>query len=125
MLEELGRKHPELAAEVRRRVLLPDDIARFSERELSLLAGALKAEEWATALFELSDSVKQKLRAQMADKTWAMIEQSMSYGSPSREKAEEALERVMAAAASFIKEGKIINPADSQQPLLESGQAEA
>ncbi|MGD9643753.1 MAG: FliG C-terminal domain-containing protein [Elusimicrobiales bacterium] len=125
MLEELSRKHPELAAEVRRRVLLPDDIARFSERELSLLAGALKAEEWATALFELSDSVKEKLRAQMADKTWAMIEQSMSYGSPSREKAEEALERVMAAAAAFIKEGKIANPADSRQPLLESGQAEA
>lgn len=125
MLEELGRKHPELASEVRRRVLLPDDIARFSERELSLLAGALKAEEWATALFELSDSVKEKLRAQMADKTWAMIEQSMSYGSPSREKAEEALERVMAAAAAFIKEGKIINPVDSKPPLLESGRAEA
>jgi flagellar motor switch protein FliG len=114
-----------LAAELRRHVLLPEDLGKFSEKEISLLAGALKAEEWATALFELPAEVRTKLKAQMADRTWQMIEQSMSYGNPSREKIEEALGRVMAAAAAFIKEGKILNPSDAPQPMIEGGQAGA
>lgn len=125
MLNELGRKEPELAAEVRRRVLLPEDIGRFSEKELSILAGALKAEEWGMALFELPQEVRDRLRAQMAERTWQLIEQSMSYGSPSREKTDEALERVMAAAGALIKEGKIMNPSVAPQPMLESGAAGA
>jgi flagellar motor switch protein FliG len=125
MIAELGRKQPELAAELRRHVLLPEDLGKFSEKEISLLAGALKAEEWATALFELPAEVRTKLKAQMADRTWQMIEQSMSYGNPSREKIEEALGRVMAAAAAFIKEGKILNPSDAPQPMIEGGQAGA
>jgi len=125
MIAELDKKHPELAAEVRRHVLLPEDIAKFSERELSLLAGALKAEEWATALFELPEAVKVKLKAQLAEKTWQMIEQSMSYGTPSREKTGQALERVIATAAAFIKEGKILHPCAAPQPLLEGGEAGA
>jgi CheY-like chemotaxis protein len=100
MIAELVRKQPELAAELRRHVLLPEDLARLSEKEFSLLAGALKPEEWATALFELPDAVRAGLKAQMADRTWQMIEQSMGYGSPSREKTGEALERVLAAAGA-------------------------
>ena len=125
MIAELGRKQPELAAELRRYVLLPEDLGKFSEKELSLLAGALKAEEWATALFELPAEVRTKLKAQMADRTWQVIEQSMSYGNPSREKIEEALGRVMAAASAFIKEGKILNPSEAPRPLIEGGQAGA
>ena len=110
MLAELGQKHPELAAEVRKRILMPDDLALLAEKDLSLMVSAVKTEEWSFALFELPESVRQKIKAQMAEKTWAMIEQSMSYGTPSAEKMEEALERIMLKTAELIKEGRIADP---------------
>ncbi len=110
MLAELGQKHPELAAEVRSRILLPDDLALLAEKDLSLMVSAVKIEEWSSALFELPEAVRQKIRSQMAEKTWQMIEQSMSYGTPSAEKTEGAMERIMRKMAELIKEGRIKNP---------------
>lgn len=110
MLAELGQKHPELASEVRRHILLPDDLALLAEKDLSLMVSAIKMEEWASALFELPEAVRQKIKGQMAEKTWQMIEQSMSYGTPSSEKTEEAVERIMLKTAELIKEGRIEDP---------------
>jgi len=118
MLGELLKKQPELAAEVRKHILLPDDIALFSDRDLSLMVAAVKVEEWACALFDLPDAVRQKVKGQMAEKTWQMVEQSMSYGTPSPGKTEEAMENIMRAAAGLIKEGKIAWPADPEKLLL-------
>ena len=112
MLTELQNKQPELAAEVRRHMLLPEDLALLAEKDLSLMVSAIKVEEWSSALFELSDTVRQKIKGQMAERTWLMIEQSMSYGTPSAGKTEEAIERIMAKAAEMIKEGRIANPLD-------------
>ncbi len=112
MLTELQNKQPELAAEVRRHLLLPEDLAMLAEKDLSLMVSAIKVEEWSSALFELPDTVRQKIKGQMAERTWLMVEQSMSYGTPSARKTEEAMERIMAKAAELIKEGRIANPLD-------------
>jgi flagellar motor switch protein FliG len=113
MLEELTRKQPELAAEVRRHILMPEDLALFADRDLSLVVSANKLEDWTTALFGLPDNVKQKIKGQMADRTWQMVEQSMSYIALSQEKSEEAAERIMGIALGMIKEGKIANPLEA------------
>ncbi len=110
MLAELGQKHPELAAEVRKRILLPDDLALLADRDISVMASAVKVEEWALAFYELPEALRSKLKAQMAEKTWQMIEQSISYGAPSPEKAEEAVENLMAKVADLIKDGRISGP---------------
>lgn len=110
MLAQLEQKHPGLAAEVRKHILMPDDLALLAEKDLSLMVGAIKIDEWAPALFELPETVRQKIKAQMAEKTWQMIEQSMSYGTPSAEKMEDAVERIMLKAAELMKEGRIANP---------------
>ena len=124
MLAELEQKHPELAKEVRKRMLMPDDLALLAEKDLSLMVTAVKVEEWSSALFELPEAVRQKVKGQMAEKTWQMIEQSMSYGTPSPEKMEEAVERIMAIAAGMIKEGRIANPLDGAR-LITSEQSAA
>ncbi len=124
MLTELEKKHPELASEVRRRILLPDDLALLPEKDLSLMVSAVKIDEWAQALFELPEAVRQKIKAQMAEKTWQMIEQSMSYGAPSAEKMEAAVERIMEKAAELIREGRIANPLDGAKLIAgENGAA--
>jgi flagellar motor switch protein FliG len=110
MLDELARKQPELAAEVRRSIFMPDDLALLPEKDLSLLVSAVKTDDWGPALLELPEAVRDKVRAQMAEKTWQMIEQSMSYGTPSAEKTEAAVEGIIAKAAELIKEGRIADP---------------
>lgn len=124
MLAELQRKQPELAAEVRRRILMPDDLVLLAEKDLSLMVSAVKVEEWASALFELPEDFRQKIKSQMAAKTWQMVEQSMSYGTPSAEKMEEAVELIMGKAAAMIKEGRIANPLDGAR-LIAGGQPAA
>lgn len=125
MLAELQQRQPELAEEVRRHILMPDDLSLLAERDLSLMVSAVKVEEWAAALFELPEDLRRKVKAQMAEKTWQMIEQSMSYGTPSAEKTEEAVGRVMEVALGLIREGRIARPVNTQQALITGGQAEA
>ncbi|MCM2266937.1 MAG: hypothetical protein NDI60_04085, partial [Elusimicrobiales bacterium] len=118
MLEELRQKQPELADEVRKHVLMPEDLALFSERDFSVLLSVVKIDGWATAMPELAEPVRERIKAQMAEKTWQMVEQSMRYGTPSPEKMEDALEQIMASIATLIKEGKVANPLDAAAPLI-------
>ena len=110
MLERLGKRHPEIAAQVRAQVLLPVDLERLSEKDMSLLISNFKVETLASAIWEFEETTKDKIKKQMADKTWLMVEQTMKYGAPSRESSENAAEELIAAASKLIKEGRIANP---------------
>lgn len=123
MLAELAQKHPELAAEVRKHMLMPDDLALLAEKDLSLVVGAVKADEWTHAMLELPEAVRQKIKILMAEKTWQMIEQSMSYGTPSAERMEEAVESIMTKVSGLIKEGRIANPLDGARMISNEGPA--
>jgi hypothetical protein len=119
MLEKLERRHPDVAREVRPHIFLAEDLAKFSEKDMSLVATAVKVEEWAMALWALPAQFKDKLKKQLTEKTWAMLEQTMKYGSPSADKTELAVEGVVTAALKLMNEGRISNP------LLEPDKAAA
>jgi len=110
MLYHLEKNHPDIAAEVRAKVLLPQDLLKLSDPEISLLSTSVKIEDWAYAVWELPEEFKERLKAQMAEKTWQMLEQTMKYGAPSEIKTDAAMEKVMEAAAKLIEEGRIANP---------------
>jgi hypothetical protein len=110
MLASLELRHPDLAREVRPRVFLAEDLLKLADKEMSLLATSVKLEDWALALWELPGEMKPRLKAQLADKAWLMLEQTMKYGSPSAEKKESAAEAVVAAALKLIGEGRVSNP---------------
>lgn len=110
MLEKLERTHPDIAREVRPKVFLPEDLAKFADRDLSLIASSVKIEEWAIALWGLPPLMKQKLKAQLTEKAWAMLEQTMKYGSPSDDKIDGAVEGIVASALRLINEGRVVNP---------------
>lgn len=115
MLESLQRRHPELAGEVRPRVFLQEDLMKFSDRDFSILATSVKLEDWALALNDLTPEFRDRLKGQLPEKTWAMLEQTMKYGAPSAEKAEKAVEDVVSAALKMMREGRIANPLEAQQ----------
>ncbi|HBB66237.1 MAG TPA: hypothetical protein DCZ93_02835 [Elusimicrobia bacterium] len=117
MLAELAQKHPELAAEVRKHIFMPDDLALLAEKDLSLVVSAVKADEWTHAMHELPEAVRQRIKKLMAEKTWQMIEQSMSYGTPSAERMEEAVESIMSKVSGLIKDGRIADPLAGERLL--------
>ncbi len=121
MLETLEKRHPKLAAQVRGQVLLPEDLERFSERDLSVLISNFKLETLASAVWEFTQATRDKIKKQMAEKTWQMVEQTMKYGAPSGESSEKAAEELIAAALKLIKEGRISNPLEDVKPDTPSG----
>ncbi len=125
MLAKLGEKHPDLAREVKSRILLPEDLLLLADRELSLLVSAVPMEKWSAAVWDLPEPLKEKIKAQMAEKAWLMIEESAKFGMPSREAVEGAMEEVVSAAGKLIGEGRIINPLENRQQLLADGGAAA
>ena len=54
----------------------------------------------------------------MADKTWQMIEQSMSYGSPSSERIDQSMEKIIEIAFNLIEEGLISNPLENENKMI-------
>ncbi|HOW88943.1 MAG TPA: FliG C-terminal domain-containing protein [Elusimicrobiales bacterium] len=118
MLEKLVQKDPETAQLVRRKILLPEDIGRLSERDLSILIADFKIETLAMALWDLPPSLKGLIQKQMAAKTWQMVEQTMKYGAPSRENAERAVEELVEQTLKLIKEGRISDPLSSGPAML-------
>jgi hypothetical protein len=110
MLESLERRHPELAREVRPRVFLPEDLLKLADKDMSIVATTVKMEDWAIALWDLPAQMKVKLKAQLTDKAWAVLEQTMKYGSPSADRKDKAVETVVGLVLKLISEEKITNP---------------
>jgi len=122
ILEKLFQKDPETASLVRKKVLLPEDMRRLSERDMSLLVSDFKIETLASALWELPRELKEIIRKQMAVKTWQMVEQTMKYGAPSKESSEQAVEELVGLAVKLIKEGRIANPLEGELSAPAVGQ---
>lgn len=110
MIARLEEKYPDVAGDVRAQVLLPEDLAGLSEKDMSVLVSAVKVEDWSAAAWDIPELLKAKLKSQMAAKTWEMMEQTMKYGSPSPEKTAAAVEMVVGTALKLIKDGRIVNP---------------
>lgn len=124
MLEKLASRHPAIAKDVRAKIFLAEDLVKFSERDLSLLAAAVKPDDWACALWDLPPEFKDKLRNQFAEKAWQILEQTMKYGSPSKEKTDQAIETIVGAALALIKEGKVSSPSEAPaEPAAEAAAA--
>ncbi|OGR43246.1 MAG: hypothetical protein A2X35_07860 [Elusimicrobia bacterium GWA2_61_42] len=125
MLDSLQARHPDIAREVRPRVFLPEDLMKFSDKELSMLASYVKVEDWALALWDFPQGFKERLKTQLTDKTWAMLEQTMKYGAPSAGKTEAAVEAVVVSALKLISDGRVANPLSAVPELNGSEPAAA
>ena len=118
MLLRLEEKHPEIARKVRAKVILFEDLSRLEPRDISVLISAVKVEDWAAALSRMDEDFKGKLKSQMAQKTWEMVEQSLKYSVPSEEKSEKTIEDIVNAALKLMKEGRITSPLEVRAQAL-------
>ncbi len=119
-LEELEKNHPELFSQVKKHVFLIEDIASLNEKDMSILVNSVGIEDWAAALWDMQPELKNKIKAQMLERTWQMVEQTMSYGTVPREKIEKAIENIIAVAIGLMRDGKIDNPLEKSTTLIET-----
>lgn len=110
MIERLQAKNPELARQVRAKILLVEDLSRLPDREISILVSSIKIEDLSDAVWDLPGELKEKIKSQMAEKAWLAVEQTMKFSHPPEEKIEKAVENLLSAAIKLITEGRISNP---------------
>ncbi|MBI4801420.1 MAG: hypothetical protein HY796_02740 [Elusimicrobia bacterium] len=110
LIKILETQEPALAAEIRSRVLLDDDLAKLSEKDLSALVSAFTPTEWSEIIPALSGDFKGKIKAQLPERSWQIIEQNIKFSALSAEKRDAGLEKLIASAENLIKEGRISRP---------------
>ncbi|TBR17029.1 hypothetical protein EPO15_17845 [bacterium] len=111
LLGLLEGRDPELYALVRSRVLLFEDVAFLDARDWSMVMGQVSLEQWAAALHEGEERVREGLQAQMLPKTWAILEQMIAGSRPTPAAVGKAQEQIAAAVLKLVASGRIQNPA--------------
>ena len=110
MIKIFEAQEPALASEIRAMVLLDEDLARLAEKDLSVLISALTLTEWSDIIPALSGDFKDRIKAQLPERSWQIIEQNLKFGAPSAEKMDAGIEKMVSAAEKLIKEGRITRP---------------
>jgi flagellar motor switch protein FliG len=84
LLENLAQEDPELVEEIRRRMFVFDDIAKFTDRDLQTVLKNVENSQWAMALKGASEELKQKILNNMSKRAAALLKEEMEYLGPVR-----------------------------------------
>lgn len=125
----LQERDPRMARLVRGRILLFEDLVRLESRDWSLLLTTVPLEDWGPALADAEDDIKDAVKKNMAPKTWRIVIQIIAAFHASEQASGAARERIVEAAGKLIAEGRIVNPAPTNEekdapPALLEGAAE-
>ncbi|HAH08044.1 MAG TPA: hypothetical protein DCM05_16210 [Elusimicrobia bacterium] len=110
LLKLLEERDPDLAQELRQKILLFEDLAELEEKDWSLVFSVVTLEEWAFALYDAPEELVEALKSQMLPKTWAILSQMMQVGRPSEGAIEQAHEKIVASVWKLVTDGRITNP---------------
>lgn len=110
LLSELETKDPTLYGELRKHVLLMEDLVGLSPEEWSVLMGRTRIETWAAALPGAPDALKKAVESQVLPQTWMIVSQIMESQGVTKERIQQAQASLLDEARKLIDEGKIHNP---------------
>lgn len=110
LFESLAKNYPEIAARVRPSIIFIEDILKLSDKELSILIGTVSVEQLGLTMWRIPEKGRPRIKAQMIERSWMMIEQTMKYGRPAEEKIDKAVENMIGSVWTLIKAARIKNP---------------
>jgi len=84
LLENLAQEDPELVEEIRRRMFVFEDIAKFGDRDIQTILKNVDNSQWAMALKGASEELKQKVLGNMSKRAGAMLKEEMDFLGPVR-----------------------------------------
>jgi len=84
VLENLSQEAPELAEDIRRRMFVFEDIARFSDRDIQIVLKNVETSQWAIALKGASETLKEKILGNMSERAAQTLREEMEYLGPAK-----------------------------------------
>jgi flagellar motor switch protein FliG len=84
LLENLAQEDPDLVEEIRRRMFVFEDIAKFSDRDIQTVLKNVESSQWAMALKGATEELKQKILGNMSKRAAALLQEEMEYLGPVR-----------------------------------------
>lgn len=93
LLESLAQEDPELVEQIRRLMLVFDDIAKLSDKDVQTLLKHVETQQWAMALKGASEELRQKILGNMSQRAAAMLLEEIEYLGPKRLSEVEAVQQ--------------------------------
>ena len=109
-LDIMQRTHPEIAARLRSRILLLEDLENLDGAAFDILAANVGAELWAAAAWRMSEAARGRLKARLTKGARKIFERTMASGAPPGAKVDAAVEQVLAAVRKLVAEGRVKKP---------------
>jgi len=79
ILDDLSQNAPELANKTRRRILTFEDIAQFRDCNILCLLKNIESSQWAVALQEASEELKDRIFANMSKRAVVILKEEIEY----------------------------------------------
>ena len=93
LLENLAQEDSELVDEIRRRMFVFEDIAKFADRDIQSILKNVESSQWAMALKGASDELKQKILNNMSKRAASLLTEEMEYLGPVRASSVEQVQQ--------------------------------
>jgi len=93
LLENLAQEDPDLVEEIRRRMFVFEDIAKFAVKDIQTVLKNVENSQWALALKTASDELKQKVLGNMSTRAGEMLKEEMDYLGPVKRSAVEQMQQ--------------------------------
>ncbi|HID10078.1 MAG TPA: flagellar motor switch protein FliG [Candidatus Latescibacteria bacterium] len=109
VLEDLRKKDPELAEQVKDLMFVFEDIVLLDDRDLQEIIRSVDTRTLALALKGAGDDVRKKVLENLSERARAMVEEEMEYlGAVRLKEVEEAQRQIIEVIRQMEEEGKIV-----------------
>ncbi len=109
ILDQLEEEDPELAAEIRKRMFVFEDIMLLDERAVQLVMRQVDTHDVALALKTASDDVENKIMSNMSKRAAEMLKEDIEFMGPVRlREVEEAQQRIVNVIRQLEDSGEIV-----------------
>jgi flagellar motor switch protein FliG len=82
LLENLAQEDPDLVEEIRRLMFIFEDINKFSAKDVQTILKNVETSQWAVALKNASEELKEKILSNMSQRAGDMLREEMDYLGP-------------------------------------------
>lgn len=116
LLESLAQEDPELVDEIRRRMFVFEDIAKFSDKNIQSLLKHVESAQWATALKGASEALREKIFSNMSDRAATLLREEMDYLGPVKLSAVERIQQQVVDVVRMLEDaGEIEVTGDEEE----------
>jgi flagellar motor switch protein FliG len=116
LLDSLAQEDPELVDEIRRRMFVFEDIAKFSDKHIQALLKHVESAQWATALKGASEPLREKIFGNMSERAATLLREEMDYLGPVKLSAVERIQQQVVDVVRMLEDaGEIEITGDEEE----------